>query len=127
VSAAALRSRYLGDSINTANPSRLLCMLWDRLVLDIEVAQAALVDGDRETAASRLLHAQDIVLELHASLDLKAWPEGAGLGELYSWVRRSLVAANVNQDPAYAGDALAVVKPLRDTWHEAARALSTAS
>ena len=49
MSAASLRARYIGDTVTTASPQRLLVMLYDRLALDLERAQAALAGGDRVT------------------------------------------------------------------------------
>ena len=37
---AALRARYLGDSVQTASPQRLLVMAYDRLALDLVRAEA---------------------------------------------------------------------------------------
>ncbi len=76
MSAASLRARYMGDAVTTASPQRLLVMLYDRLALDLERAQAALVEGDRQEASGQLLHAQDIVLELRSSLQVDAWEGG---------------------------------------------------
>ena len=38
MNAQTLRDRYVGDSIATASPSRLLVMLYDRLLLDLDNA-----------------------------------------------------------------------------------------
>jgi len=65
----ALRSRYLNDSVTTATPAQLLVMLYDRLVLDLNHAEKALRESDRGTATSRLMHAQEIVMELRVTLD----------------------------------------------------------
>ena len=39
------RDRYVGDSIATASPARLLVMLYDRLVLDLVQADQARTGG----------------------------------------------------------------------------------
>ncbi len=76
MTAASLRARYLGDSIATASPPQLLVMLYDRLALDLERGHAAMAAGDRETASQQLQHAQEIILELQASLKVEIWDGG---------------------------------------------------
>ena len=95
-----LRDRYLQDSINTASPGKLLLMLYDRLVLDLMSAEEALRAADRELAHDKLTHAQEIIIELHSSLDLEAWSGAPGLGALYSFLLTELIGANVAKDAA---------------------------
>jgi flagellar protein FliS len=119
---AALRARYLADSVSTASPARLLVMLYDRLVLDLGQAEEALRAGDRETGAARLVHAQDIVMELHSSLDQEVWDGAAGLAGLYGFLVSELIRANVRADADLAASCRALVEPLRDAWRQAALA-----
>jgi len=124
MSTASLRARYLGDSVGTASPQKLLVQLYDRLALDLERAQAALVDGDRERARPQLMHAQEIVLELRASLQVDVWEGGPRLAALYSWLVGELIQANLKGDVRRVGDCRRVVEPLRDAWREAAASLA---
>ena len=124
MSTASLRSRYLGDSVATASPQRILVMLYDRLALDLERAQAALSGGDRQEAGAQLQHEQDIVLELRSSLQVDAWEGGPRLAALYSWLIGELVQANVKADRNRVTSCLQVVEPLRDAWRHAATSLA---
>ena len=126
MSAASLRARYMGDAVTTASPQRLLVMLYDRLALDLERAQAAFVTGDRTEANLQLQHAQDIVLELRSSLQVDAWEGGPRLAALYTWLLGELVQANVKADRNRVASCLQVVEPLRDAWRHAATSLATA-
>ena len=77
------RDTYLGGMTSTASPARLLVMLYDRLVLDL---QRAVEHGDRAEfldAGRQLMHAQEIVLELQGSLARRR------LGRRGAAVRRS--------------------------------------
>ncbi len=121
---AALRARYMNESVATASPQRLLVMLYDRLALDLERGQAALTAGDRIGASELLMHAQDIVLELHSTLVVDGWDGGPALSSLYNWVYGELVLANVKGDARRVADCRTVVEPLRDAWAEAAASLS---
>ena len=114
-------NRYLETSLATANPGALLVMLYDRLVLDLKRAESADRAGDRQSAHSNLLHAQDIVVELQASLDVDVWEGGPGLSSLYSWLRQELIAANIGADADRTASArTVVVEPLADAWRQAA-------
>jgi len=115
-----LRDRYLQDSINTASPGKLLLMLYDRLVLDLMQAEEALGGGDREQAHEKLTHAQEIIIELHSSLDIEAWSGAPGLASLYTYLLTELIGANIGKDAARVTSCRTLVEPLRDTWREAA-------
>jgi flagellar secretion chaperone FliS len=126
MSAAALRARYLGDTVATASPQQLLVMLYDRLALDLERAQGALLEGDRRAAGEQLVHAQEIVLELRSSLQVDVWEGGPRLAALYGWLHSELVQANVKGDRNRVASCRQVVEPLRDAWRQAAASLATA-
>jgi flagellar secretion chaperone FliS len=116
----AVRERYLADSISTASPAKLLIMLYDRLVLDLNRGEQALIDGDRGEASQQLMHAQDIVMELRTSLDLDAWEGAAGLANIYVFMLTELMQANITADAARVAACRELVEPLRDAWREAA-------
>src|SRR3954454_9084682 len=124
MSTASLRGRYMGASVATASPQQLLVMLYDRLALDLERGEQALVDGDRDQAREQLLHAQEIVLELRASLNVEIWDGGPRLAALYAWVLGELIQANLKGDVRRVRDCRRVVEPLRDAWREAAASLA---
>ena len=116
----ALRNRYVSDSVATAPPSRLLVMLYDRLVLDLMIAGQSLEQGDRQTASGRMQHAQEIIMELRATLDTTAWSGGPGLASLYSFLITELVQANVTGDRSRVESVQSLAEQLRDAWREAA-------
>ena len=122
--AALARNRYLGDSVSTASPQRLVVMLYDGLVQDLQLAQQGLARGDLGLVHTRLVRAQKIVTELQTSLDVDAWDGAAGLYQLYIYVLELLVDANVRKDAEPIGQALAVVEPLQDAWRQALGATS---
>ena len=117
---ADVRARYASDKVTMSSPERLITMLYDRLLVDIDAAEAAMNRGDRETAHHELGHAQAIVLELLAALEQGTWSGGAGLAQLYVWMVRHLVSANINQDTGALAHCRELVTPLRDAWREAA-------
>lgn len=121
------RKRFVDDAVSTASPARLLCLLYDRLQLDLGLAVSALGEGDRPGAAASIGHAQQIVLELRGSLDVDAWDGGPGLASLYAWILGELGRAMISGDPAVVVACAELVAPLRAAWHEAAAGSSGAT
>jgi flagellar protein FliS len=119
---AMLRRRYNGDAVTTASPNRLVVMLYDRLLKDLNAAFTAVGGGNIEVAHRALLHAQEIVAELAGSLDLDMWPEGSQLKALYDYLTDRLVRANVTKDATFIAECLEIAEPLRDAFAEAALA-----
>lgn len=114
------RAAYMGQMVTTANPSRLLVMVYDRLVLDVRRAAEAQRAGDFATASTQLLHAQEIVLELSSSLSLDAWEGARQLASIYAFLHTELVRANVERDVEITESCLGLVTPLAEAWREAA-------
>ncbi|MDN4642535.1 flagellar export chaperone FliS [Arthrobacter sp. PsM3] len=120
---SAQRNQYLADSVLSAPPARLLTMLYDRLLLDLGRAQAAQETANWPVATENLLHAQAIVTELSSSLKVDAWDGADGLLGVYNYVSTALINANIQRDVSLTGEAIALLEPLRQTWHEAAAAV----
>jgi flagellar protein FliS len=118
----AMRARYLADSVNTASPARLLVMLYERLILDLSQAEMAMRAGRREEGGEKLMHAQEIVLELRATLDDEVWAGAAGLAQIYEFVVNELIAANIKADVDRIVSCRSLVEPLLDAWRQAALA-----
>jgi flagellar protein FliS len=120
MNANAQRSQYNRDAVLSATPVRLLTMLYDRLLLDLGRAEAAQQREDWLVATENLLHAQAIVAELTSSLNVDAWAGGEGLMALYTYVSTALVNANIHRDVDRTRECIALLEPLRQTWHEVA-------
>jgi flagellar protein FliS len=114
------RAQYNQDAILSASPSRLLTMLFDRLMLDLQRAEAAQLEQDFARATPYLLHAQDIVAELASSLDVERWDGGQGLLAVYLFSSTKLVSANIDRSIERTREVIGIMEPLRQTWHEAA-------
>lgn len=119
---AGQRNQYLADSVLSAPPARLLTMLYDRLLLDLGRAEAAQQSANWAVASENLLHAQAIVAELSSSLKVDAWDGASGLLGVYNYVSTALANANIQRDPTLTREAIGLLEPLRQSWHEAAGA-----
>jgi flagellar protein FliS len=122
---AAARALYNRDAVLSASPARLLTMLYDRLLLDLQRAETAQVGEAWDTAAQHLLHAQEIVAQLTDSLKPELWEGGPGLLALYHFVTKGLIGANVYKDVTRTRECITLLEPLRKAWHEAAATVST--
>ncbi|MFN8051664.1 MAG: flagellar export chaperone FliS [Acidimicrobiales bacterium] len=116
---AAAKSRYHQDGKGAMSGERLVVLLYQRLVRDLNGANLAIEQGMVEPAHHHLVHAQEIVDQLDAALDRSAWSSAAGLGDLYDFVRRQLVQANITKQSAPVTASLRVIEPLATAWEEA--------
>jgi len=114
------RARYASDTTATVSPARLVTMLYDRVVGDLVAAEEAMRAQDFAAVGTRIGRAQEILLELHATLDLAIWPEGEPLSRLYLWMVGELMQARLRLQPERVADCRQLLEPLRDAWHQAA-------
>lgn len=121
-SASTGRAAYAQASIATASPARLLVMLYERLVLDVQRGLDAQLAGDRAEAHNQLVHAQEIVIELRATLNTEVWSGGPAMASIYDYLHTQLIKANVGNDAGITEHCLSMVTDLCVTWREAALA-----
>ena len=114
------KNAYVDNSVSTASPERLLVMLCDRLVLDVQRAVDAQRERNHPEAHTQLVHAQEVVIHLRSTLRVEAWEGGPGLASLYDWLHNELIRANVTKDPGITEGCLSIVTNLAQTWKEAA-------
>ncbi len=121
------QQRYREQAILSASPERLVVMLYDRLLLDVERGEAALTAGDFTAANEQLQHAQAIVTELASTLNVEAWEGAADLAALYAHLQTELVTANIKRDAAKAAHCKGIVSQLRDAFRGAAEKVAGAA
>lgn len=117
------KQQYLEQQVASASPARLVTMLYDRLLVDIDRAGTSQDAADWAVASGHLTHAQQIVAELTASLT-DAWDGAADLRGIYTYLSGRLIVANVTRDRAVTSECRDVVAPLREAWHAAADQLA---
>ena len=127
MNASMIRNRYVGTSVDTASPGRLVTMLYDRLVRDLVAGETAITAWDLAAANASLVHAQEIIWELAAGLDPTRWSGGPALAALYQFMLGQLLDANVKKDAAKVASVRELVEPLRDAWHQAAELAALAA
>ena len=117
---AQLRNRYLRENVATASPAQLVVMLYDRMLKDLTTAEMALAQGDIAATHEALVHAQDILHELNATLDTSVWKEGEALQRLYVYCIDQLMDANMRKSSEPIGTVRSVLEPIADAWRQVA-------
>ena len=116
---ATAANRYLADRVMTATPAQLVGMLYDVTVRSLVAGGTALAEGDRPTASTHLLKAQDAVGELRCSLDLSTGKLATSLDALYAYAYVRLVRGMVQGDRAAVAEVLTIMQELREAWRQA--------
>ena len=129
---AAYHSVAAHGGVAQDDPHRLVLMLMDGAQQRLQAARGCMERGDRAQKAQLLQRVLAIIDELRASLD----PQRGGalahnLGDLYEYMGRQLIRANVEDRMASLDEVLALLAEIRSAWvaigPEPARAAPVAS
>jgi flagellar protein FliS len=119
---APLSNLYTRVGIETglsgASPHRLVEMLFTGFADAVAQAKGALLSGQVELKCNAVGRATRIVDEgLKAGLDVAGGGAlAADLAELYAYITRRLVHANLKNDMAALDECLALMQPLSKAW-----------
>jgi flagellar protein FliS len=117
-----LRS-YKETQIKTATPGKLILMLYDGAIRQLNQALEDMSEEHRryDSISNCLIKAQDIIAELMVSLDFDRGGEIAkNLFGLYVFMNRRLLDANIKKDKAYVEEVKGLLLELRGAWAEVA-------
>jgi len=110
---------YFEQSIFTASPAKLVEMLYAGALSFIEQAKNAIAEKDYITANTKIVRAEDIIVELNISLDLeKGQVIATNLRDLYNYLYKRLLEANSKKDTKILDEVYQFVKELKDIWGE---------
>ncbi len=109
--------QYKQNSIMNATPGQLIVMMYNGCMKFIKTAEKAIEQKDIEGANNAILRAQDIIDELMSALD-RQYDVSDNLYNLYEYINRRLVEANIKKDKAILQEAYNLVVQLRDAWAE---------
>lgn len=109
---------YKQNSVNMASKERLLLMLLDGAVKYTKVARLAIVEKDIAKAHKELVRVQDIFLELMVTMDQSSGKYMEDLYDLYDFIKRELVRANIKKDVKIIDNLLPIIEDVRDMWYE---------
>lgn len=112
---------YKAAHIETATPERLLVMLYEGAIKFLGLGLQAMEVNDIEGKHRNILKAEAILLELMSVLDMDMGGEVAvNLYQLYDYMYRQLVQANIHHEPKLIHEVIGLLEPLRLAWNEAA-------
>lgn len=118
---------YQAQSVLTATPGQLVLMLYDGVLRFLARAKEALQSPEGtprriDTINTNLIKAQNILIELQASLNRDAGGEhAANLDRLYDYYSRRLLEANIKKTVEPVIEVEGLVLQLRDGWAEMLR------
>lgn len=114
---AAYQSVAVHGGVAQDDPHRLVLMLMDGALQRIAAARGCLERGERAQKAQLLQRALAILDELRASLDpRRGGPLAQNLGDLYDYMSRQLIRANVEDRAACLDEVLGLMAEVRGAW-----------
>ncbi len=114
---AAYRSVNAHGIVASADPHGLVLTLFDAVIGRLTAARACIEQGQTAGKAG-LLHSSITLLgELRGSLDMqKGGALAQNLSELYEYMVRRLLHANLNGDKGAIGEVLGLLGEIREAW-----------
>lgn len=113
------QSVYLQNQVMTATPKKLIILLYDGCIKFMNLAERAIQDKKMEDAHTNLIKAQNIVMELKATLNFE---DGAAIAEeldtIYGHLNVALIKANVDKDADQVKKCCLIMQDLRAAWVE---------
>lgn len=111
---------YQNSKIQTATPSELTLMLYDGVIKFCNIAILAIEEQDITKSNMNIIKAEKIIVELRSTLDFK-YPVAKDFDNIYDYVYRRLVEANIKKDKEIMEEVLTHLRGIRDTWKEVMR------
>ncbi len=108
---------YQETAVSTANKGRLVVLLYEGAIKFLKLALKEIETGNHEARNRYMIRAQDIITELNSVLDTEAGGQIAeNLRQLYDFMYRQLVQANIKQDTAKINDVIRLLEDLNESW-----------
>ena len=120
-------SAYRHTDGHGANPIRLVILLYEQLIKDLQRALAAMEKNDIPLRTNELDHALRVVGQLQGTLDIQQGGEVAkNLDRYYYGLRASLLNAQISILPAELHKQIKILLELREAWVQVERAMPPA-
>jgi len=112
-----MAQQYNRNKILTATPAELTLLLYEGAIKFCNIAQVAIEKNDTEKAHTNIVKAEMIIEELQSTLNRK-YPVAEDFDNVYKYIYRLLVDANMKKDTQVLDQALVELRGMRDTWKE---------
>ena len=123
---------YRETGVRTASQGKLVVMLYDEAIKQLEYAQSYILPNNKieavhiEQFSKHLMKVQEIITELMVSLDMEAGGDIAkNLMSLYIYFNQELLNVSMNHEKAKITFVQSMLIQLRDAWAEAATEAGT--
>jgi flagellar protein FliS len=107
---------YKRMQVETASQGRLIIMLYDGALRNLRSAKKSIAHKDINGAHTFLIKTQDIIRELNVTLNMNAGEIAHNLRNLYLYMLKSLVEANVAKDAAKVEEVIELLSTLKEAW-----------
>ena len=114
--------QYQRTQAESASPGELIVMMYSGAIRFLSAGKMKLESQDIPGANSSLLRAQDVILELMVSVDIAVGPVARNLYDLYEFMHRHLIQANVKKDVQMVDEVIGLLRELLTAWEEAIKA-----
>ncbi len=115
---------YKSSAVETASPGKLLLMLYNAAIRNLDSAVQSIADKDIESAHKSIVRSQEIVAEFMYTLNMD-YEISEKLLALYDYLHRRLVEANIHKDVEIINEVRGFLVELRDAWQEAVKKASS--
>lgn len=110
--------QYKEQSLATLAPGELLVKLYDEMVKQMRIAMLSIEKKDYGAVDKSLEKTQTILHTLDSSLNMQ-YEVSANLRDLYIFIARQLLQANLKKNPKMIEECVPLVRDLRDAFEQA--------
>lgn len=109
---------YKQQSVMTMTPGQMLVAVYDELIKQLNIALVSFEKNNIAEINRSLLKAQRVISELRATLNFD-YEISKNLDDIYNFLNRAIMNANIKKDPSELNDVLQIVQELRDAFFQA--------
>ena len=110
--------QYKKTNIESIGPGKLLLMLFEGAIRNIDSAKQAILDKDINLAHNQIIKTQNIILELISSLDME-YEISNQIFYLYEFLFYQLTVANAQKDLKILDEVRGLLSEFHEVWDEA--------
>lgn len=111
--------RYRETDIASMSREKMIVLLYERIVTDLNSARRAIENGSRIEMTKQINHSQRIISELRSALDHAIGGEIAhNLDALYTYLFHEHLEILLDRDPKHIENCLSVIHPLLEAWRQ---------
>ena len=109
---------YKQQSVMTMTPGQMLIAVYDELIKQLNIAIISFEKNDIYEINRSLVKSQLIITELRSTLNFD-YEISKNLDDIYNFLNRAIMNANIKKDSSELNDVLQIVQELRDAFFQA--------